>query len=33
MENQLLGYKIIFGLMVHIDGIIIWKPQSMIFES
>lgn len=28
MENQLHGFKIIFAQMVHIDGIITWRPQS-----
>ena len=32
MGNQLLGFKITFVLMVHTDGIIIWKPQSMLIS-
>lgn len=27
--NQLLGFKIIYVQMVHTDGTIIWKPQSI----
>lgn len=31
--NQLLGFKIIFVLMVHTDGTTIWRPQSMFILS